>query len=119
MVRDIRLSIFALTLLACSREAAPEAPRASTGEILSSGQSVTVGTSSGQVGLWVHYPNRCEEDVTYNWVPSGTRAIVEELCATSSGVWFARLAFTDSVVAAHQIVSRNTWLPTTELSVAR
>jgi len=87
------------------------------GTALTLGQAVIVHQGgTGPVGLWLIYEDRCETDITYTFVPAGTRATLAGLLCSIDDVWYVKVAFTDGQRRQYEVASDNTWLPLAELS---
>lgn len=90
------------------------------GRPLSAGQTAVVrGGGTGTVGLWLMHEERCETDVTYNFVPAGTPATLAGQLCSVDGTWYVKLAFSSEQRRRFELTSDNTWLPLGELSAER
>jgi len=93
-------------------------PTWADGSRLATGQSVRIiSKSSGDVGLWLLYEDRCEPDIIYNFVPAGTATSLDGAFCEVNGDWFAKLAFSDRQRRRLDLKSTNLWVPVNELAL--
>ncbi len=94
----------ALLVLGCSPDRAGTFDRE-----VAAGDTVVLSSASGQVGLWLMYESRCEPDITYNWVDSGTSAsLTGDVCNIGAGYLKIQLSGADR--ERFQITGHNLWV---------
>ena len=76
------------------------------------GQRITLASrESGNVGIWLVYPDRCETDITYNFVPKGTVATLTGQWCHIGNVWYVHIEVDGAVRRANDVVGDNLWIP--------